>query len=40
VDGHDRTLGERVAQLIFVRKTPPVAGDPEHGHDQRKEQAL
>jgi DtxR family Mn-dependent transcriptional regulator len=46
VDGHDRTLGERVARQIFVRKTPPTAGaekpvtGDEHDHDHRKEQAL
>ncbi len=43
VDGHDRTLGERVAEQIFVRKTrratkQTIASgtDPDH----RKEQAL
>ncbi len=39
VDGHDRTLGERVAQQIFVRKAPH--GAPESvGDDHRKEQTV
>jgi DtxR family transcriptional regulator, Mn-dependent transcriptional regulator len=45
VDGHDRTLGQRVAQQIFVRKTPQDANDagaqeePAVGADHRKAQA-
>jgi DtxR family Mn-dependent transcriptional regulator len=44
VDGHDRTLGQRVAQQIFVRKTPPVAAQSTAssaaaGDDHRKAQA-
>ena len=42
VDGHDRTLGERVAQQIFVRKLAH-ASQESAGGDQpmhRKEQAL
>jgi len=37
VDGQDRTLGARVAQQIFVRKSPNGAGEPV-GDDHRKEQ--
>jgi DtxR family Mn-dependent transcriptional regulator len=36
VDGQDRTLGERVAQQIFVRKHPNGAPEPT-GNDRRKE---
>jgi DtxR family transcriptional regulator, Mn-dependent transcriptional regulator len=37
VDGQDRTLGERVAQQIFVRKSPNGAAEAA-GDDHRKEQ--
>jgi DtxR family Mn-dependent transcriptional regulator len=41
VDGHDRTLGERLAHQIFVTKTPTGAEEPAgDDHDHRKEQAL
>jgi hypothetical protein len=45
VAGHDHTLGERVAQQIFVRKKAPAdleSDDAESGYDHvhRKEQAL
>ncbi|MDQ1365379.1 MAG: DtxR family transcriptional regulator, Mn-dependent transcriptional regulator [Acidimicrobiaceae bacterium] len=49
VDGHDRTIGERVAEQIFVRKTPrgakqtaATAAGAAAGtdNDHRKEQAL
>jgi DtxR family transcriptional regulator, Mn-dependent transcriptional regulator len=39
VGGQDRTLGERVAHQIFVRKFP-TAGDHNHENEHRKEQAL
>jgi DtxR family Mn-dependent transcriptional regulator len=39
VGGQERTLGERVAQQIFVRKNPNGAVEPA-GDDHRKEQAL
>ncbi|MDQ6616765.1 MAG: metal-dependent transcriptional regulator [Actinomycetota bacterium] len=39
VNGHDRTLGEPVAQQIFVTKSPPGAAAP-GAHEPRKEQAL
>lgn len=45
VDGQDRTVGQRVAQQIFVRKTltgtgsPQGPGGPAAGDDHRKEQA-
>jgi DtxR family Mn-dependent transcriptional regulator len=41
VAGQERTLGQRVAQQIFVRKTASVAEEPAGDeHDQRKEQLL
>jgi DtxR family Mn-dependent transcriptional regulator len=42
VDGHDRTLGERVAQQIFVRKLADAAErtTDDDGPMYRKEQAL
>jgi DtxR family Mn-dependent transcriptional regulator len=39
VDGHDRTLGERVAHQIYVRKTSGAAGAAA-GDEHREEQAL
>jgi DtxR family transcriptional regulator, Mn-dependent transcriptional regulator len=39
VDGQDRTVGERLARQIFVRKTLYGGEGPAAGNDHRKEQA-
>ncbi|HEX3424620.1 MAG TPA: metal-dependent transcriptional regulator [Acidimicrobiales bacterium] len=40
VDGHDRTLGERLARQIFVRTSRSARPEDDHSYEHRKEQVL
>lgn len=40
VDGHDRTLGERLARQIFVRTSRSARREDDHSYEYRKEQVL